>query len=139
MEPHAETSERVARVLEILATAGGLLTMMWVFLTKLAKRAVRTILEPELKQLNNLIGAEDGCAQRMERMVDHLDDVLSEFDLLVGIVRDTRERQDETSELLNEVFGLERRIDPDRRRRVEMMFTQLHERRVTTRRRHIDE
>lgn len=113
--------------------------MLWVFLTKLAKRAVRTILEPELKALNALIGAEDGCTKRMERMVDHLDDVLMEFDLLVGIVRDTRERQDETSELLDEVFGLERRIDPDRRHKVELMFTQLHDRRVNTRRRQIDE
>lgn len=141
----AQASERIASTLELLAKAGGILGMLWAFLAKVAKpliawwresqaKTIRTVLAPQLEKLDRLIEQEDGCTQRMERVLERVGEVFEEFDLVMAVTTYTQERQDETNDLLDEVFALDRRIDPVRRKRVEEMIQALHERRLGRRR-----
>lgn len=88
----------------------------------------REVLKPELDQLRALIESESGCAEHMEAAVRGLTQVFSEMDSWMGLAIDNRERLDETNDLLDEMFSLERRVDYERRAEIDSLLSTLKER-----------
>lgn len=143
-DPHF--AERMASVLEWGAKAVIALGSLKGFITGIYKpyvtwrrdhnaRMVRDVLEPELDALNRIIAQENGCMTRMEEVLEQTRMIFQEFDDVLEVMMDNRERLDETNELLDSVgFSSERRTDPDRREEVQKMVDRLHERRKLRRR-----
>jgi hypothetical protein len=148
----ANASERIASTLELLAKGGGLLGMLWAFLAKVLKpwiearrkarvTEIRDAIAPEVDKLNDLIEREEQCAERNEELHDRQQifherqqRIFGEFDQMLKILVDNRERINEQNDLLDQVFALDRRVDPDRRREIDVMLAELHQRRKDARR-----
>ena len=144
-DPHI--AERVASVLEWAAKAAISLGTVKVSISGIYKpyvtwrrenntKMVRDVLEPELKALNRIIEQESGCMTRMEEVLEQTRMIFQEFDDVLEVMMDNRERLDETNELLDSVgFSSERRLTDDRRKEeVNRMVEGLHERRKQRRR-----
>lgn len=149
-----DVATRIASTLELWAKIGGSLVLCWGFIARVYKplvlwrreqqaKVVREVLAPELQQLATVQAElretrehEDGCAGRMERVLDSLREFFSDHDRLIEIALDNRDRLDESNDLLD-ALGLssERRTDEERRRIVDEMVNRLTESR---RRRHRD-
>lgn len=93
---------------------------------------VKAILKPDLDRLNAIVGREETCADQNEKILARQTEIFRDMALFLEISQDNRERHDETSELLNQVFGLDRRIDLEQRKRID---TLLHELRTKTKER----
>lgn len=143
IDPHI--AERLASVFEFLTKLGGVVGALWVAIAKVAKpyqewrrqhlaATMREVFAPELKVLADAVASEHSCADRMDRVLARQEALFDDFDLQLVIVADTRERQDETNALLDEVLSLERRIDDERRQEVKKMIDTLHDRRAARRR-----
>lgn len=151
-----QIAEKVASTLELYAKIAGGVGALWVFLAKVAKpyqewqrermaTQMRAVFAPEIAKMNALFEKEDGCADRLEAVVTEMQDLsarqastFDDLDTLLDIVRDNRERHDEHDALMDTVFGLDRRIDPDRRKEIDSMLRELQERH-TARRRGLEE
>lgn len=99
-------------------------------------RTIRAVLKPELEQLRGLISEESGCAENMRLAVESIRQVFTELDAFLSIAQDTRDRQDETNDLLDEIFHLDRRVDHMREAEIDALLKMLAGRR-TVRRRHL--
>lgn len=152
LPPPPETTDvatRVASTLELWAKVGGSLAILWGFVARVVKpfivwrreqqaKVVREVLAPELHQLATVQAElretrehEDGCAGRMERVLESLREFFSDHDRLITIALDDRDRLDEVNELLNALgFSSERRTDDERRRLIDEMVAKLTERRA---------
>lgn len=155
--PHCRMTSHTVTPSEVIATADPALTArmvdlidmlvkaliglgaFWAALMKIAKpyhewrkdslvKTIRASMAPEIQQLKGIIEKEETCAGTMETVLDKMGDVFSDHDLLMEIVRDNRERHDETSELLDTVFQLDRRIDSEKRARIDAMIAELGDR-----------
>ena len=140
-----QIAERIASTVELATKVGVVLGGMWAFLAKVAKpyqawrrqhleTALRAVFAPELAKLNQALEQENGCAQRMEKVLERQEAVFDDLDMVLHVTRDTRDRQDETNELLDGVLGLERRVDEDRRIEIASMLDTLQDRRRARRR-----
>lgn len=92
-------------------------------------KTIREVLKPELDQLRSMIEDESGCAGQMREVLQQMRTVFHDLDLFLEVSQDNRERQDETNELLDEVFGIERRVDLKRRAEIDEMLKLLADRR----------
>lgn len=97
-------------------------------------KTIREVLKPELDQLRSMIEDESGCAGQMREVLVQMRTIFADLDMFLEVSHDNRERQDETNELLDEVFGIERRVDLKRRKEIDEMLTVLAERRKARRR-----
>lgn len=97
-------------------------------------KTIREVLKPELDQLKSMIEDESGCAGQMKDVLTQMRTIFNDLDLFLEIAHDNRERLDETGDLLDEVFGLERRVDLKRRAEFDEMLRVLGERRKARRR-----
>ena len=97
-------------------------------------KTIREVLKPELDQLKSMIEDESGCAGQMKEVLTQMRTIFHDLDLFLEVSHDNRERQDETNELLDEVFGIERRVDLKRRKEIDDMLALLAERRKARRR-----
>jgi hypothetical protein len=141
-----QMTERVASIIEWAAKAAIGLATLKVSLSGIYKpfatwrrehtaRTVRDVLAPELSSLQQIITQEESCATRMEEVLEQTRMIFREFDDVLEVMMDNRERIDETNELLNEVgFSSERRVNDERRAEVQAMVDKLHERRKLRRR-----
>lgn len=146
-----DTAARVASTLELWAKIAGSLLLVGGFLKGVVKpfiewrrehqaKVIREILEPELKMLNRVISQEDGCADRMERVLKRQEALFADHDLLVDISIDNRERNDETNMLLDAMgFASDRRTSVERREEIRLMIEELERRRRERRRQITDE
>lgn len=98
-------------------------------------RTVRDALKPELDNLDRIIAQEESCATRMEEVLEQTRMIFKEFDDVLEVMMDNRDRIDETNGLLDELgLSTERRASDDRREAVQSMVDRLHERRKSRRR-----
>lgn len=97
-------------------------------------KTIREVLKPELDQLKSMIDDESGCAGQMKEVLSQMRTIFHDLDLFLEVSHDNRERQDETNELLDEVFGIERRVDLKRRAEIDEMLRVLSDRRKARRR-----
>jgi hypothetical protein len=142
-----QIAEKVASVVELYAKIAGALGAVWLGLAKVAKpyqewkrehlaTTMRDIFAAELTQLAEAVEAETSCAERMAKVLQRQEDLFDEFDLVIAVVHDTRDRQDETNQLLDALaFTSDRRSNGDRRAQVDEMIASLHESRNARRRR----
>lgn len=145
-----EIAARVASTVEWLIKTGITLGGAWAFLSKVAKpysewrrkhaaQTIRELLAPELAMLSRVISQEDGCADRMERVLARQEALFADHDILVEIAMDNRERHDETNLLLDAMgFASDRRTNTERREEIRRMIEEL-ERRRRERRRQIED
>lgn len=142
----AEIAARVASTLELWAKIAGSLLIVAGFVKGIVKpfilwrrehqaKVIRDVLNPEISALNRVIAQEDGCATRMERVLEKLRELFGDHDALIAIAYDNRERLDEQNDLLS-ALGLssERRNDPERRKALDEIVDDLMERRRQRRR-----
>lgn len=140
-----DVSTRVVNLLELLAKALIALGAVWAFIEKIIKpystwrrerlaHLIKQVLSVELDKLDALIEAESTCAGRMERVLRRQEEIFDANDLFLEIAADNKERHDETTELLNRVFGIDERVDLVRREEINAMLHNLRERRHTRRR-----
>jgi hypothetical protein len=142
----AEIAARVASTLELWAKIAGSLLIVAGFVKGIVKpfilwrrehqaKVIREVLAPELANLNRVITQEDGCASRMEIVLDKLRELFGDHDGLIALAWDNRERLDEQNDLLS-ALGLssERRRDPERRKALDDVIDDLMERRKYRRR-----
>ncbi len=142
-----DVAARVASTLELWAKIGGSLVILWGFIARVYKpfivwrrehqaRVIREVLKPELARLDQVIEHEDGCAGRMEQVLDRLRAFFSDHDYLIEIALDNRERLDENNDFLDALgfASRERRTDEQRRQLIDAMVRELVEKRRERRR-----
>jgi hypothetical protein len=101
---------------------------------KLVAQTVREVLAPELKQLQDIIAEESGCAESLKITARSMHEMFNDLDKMLVIATDNRARIDETNDLLDEVFNLDRRIDHERAAEIDALLTGLAERQKLRRR-----
>jgi hypothetical protein len=137
--PDATLPAHAVETIDFLVKLGGALGAAWVATTKIWKpyvewrrehiaKVTREVLKPELDQLRALITSESGCAEHMEAAVRGLTQVFGEMDSWMALAIDNRDRLDETNDLLDEMFSLERRVDYERRAEIDALLAVLKER-----------
>jgi hypothetical protein len=103
-------------------------------MTEERKRALaiemREILKPELDRLATL----GQCADRIELVLKRQGVLFEDIDDFLEIATNSRDRLDETNELLDEVFHLERRVNSERRAHIDMLLVSLARRQSDRRR-----
>jgi hypothetical protein len=137
---------RAGDLLELAGRAIIMLTAFWGFMQGIAKpymawkqrkrseqnaniiALVNGVLEPRLSQFDALLKREENCAESSERILKRQSTIFDDMNLFLEISADNRERHDETAELLDQVFGLDRRVDTDRRRKIDQMLLELRTR-----------
>lgn len=140
-----DLGQRIADVLDYGARVAISLGAVKLFLSGIYKplvtwrrehtaKTIREVLAPELSQLQAIIEDESGCAGQMKDVLAQMRHIFVDLDLFLDVAHDNRDRQDETNELLDEVFGIERLVDPKRRKEVEEMLQVLADRRKARRR-----
>lgn len=150
----ADVAARLASTLELLAKIGGSLALVLGFLRAAIPpvrrfiewrrenqaRVIREVLKPELARLDQVIEHEDGCAGRMEQVLDRLRQFFADHDYLIAIAIDNRERLNENNDFLDALgfTSRERRSDEDRRKVIDDMVHDLDKKR-RARRRGIDD
>lgn len=134
-------SGRALDVLEWGAKAALALLGMWGFLEKVAKpyttwrrkhiaTQIREALRPELDRMERL----SGCADRIELVLRRQDHLFKDIDDFLVVARTNTERIDETNDLLDEVFHLDRRVNPERRAHIDSILAGLARRQQDRRR-----
>jgi hypothetical protein len=145
--PDPTLNERAITLIDWIAKAAIGLGSVKVFLSGIYRpfmewrkehnaRTIREVLKPELDQLRGLISEESGCAENMRLAVESIKQVFHELDAFLSIATDNRDRVNETNELLDEIFHLDRRVDHMREAEIDALLKMLGERR-TVRRRHL--
>lgn len=148
--PVPETTDAAARIastVELWAKIAGSLLILWGFIARVYKplvlwrrehqaRVIREVLKPELARLDQVLEHEDGCAGRMEQVLDRLRAFFADHDYLIEIALDNRERLDENNDFLDALgfAARERRTDEDRRKLIDNMVRDLVEKRRDRRR-----
>ena len=136
-EPSLE--ERAAATVQLLTAAAGLIGLLWVGLAKVVKpyqewrrkhlaSVVGEILGPVLERLRIAVQREEDCTQLQQRVLERQSVIFADMDAFLKLALDNAERHDETSELLDRVFGLERRVDFDQRKEIDNLLHTLRER-----------
>lgn len=87
---------------------------------------VKTILKPDLDRFRAVVEREETCADQNEKILARQTEIFRDMALFLEISADNRERHDETAELLNQVFGIDRRIDLEQRKRIDTLLHELH-------------
>lgn len=146
MKVTGDPTARALDVIEWAAKAAIALGSLKVFLAGIYKpfvtwrrahtaKVVREVLDPELSALRKIIVQEEGCATRMEEVLVQTRMIFQEFDDVLEVLMDNRERIDETNGLLDEMgFSTDRRGTDARHEQVKVMVEKLHERRKHRRR-----
>jgi hypothetical protein len=130
------SDERALDVLELLAKAAIALGTIKLFLVGILKpyaewrkehtaRTIRSVLGPELRQLNDIINKEDGCAKRLESAVATMRELFHDFDDIRQVVHAHNGQHEETNDLLNQVFGIERRMDFEKAEEINSLLVRL--------------
>jgi hypothetical protein len=98
-------------------------------------KTTREVLKPELAQLRQIIDDESGCAGRMDDVLMHMREIFTDLDKFLDVAADTRDRQDETNDLLDAIgFHAERRVDEAKQDKMRQTMADLNERRKKRRR-----
>ena len=132
-------ADRAASTVELLIKSGSLLGMLWLGVTKVLKpyhdyrrsslkAAMAEILEPTLAKMNNAIEREVESAERQAVLYERQTVLFEDIDLFIKLAEDSHDRQDETNGLMDQLFGLERRIDHEKRVEVEGILKVLRNR-----------
>lgn len=135
-----QITERAASTVELLIKSGSLLGMLWLGVTKVLKpyhdyrrnslkAAMAEILEPTMAKMNEAIDKEADCAERQTVVYERQTALFEDIDLFLKLAEDSHARHDETNGLLDQLFGLERRIDHEKRQEVEGILKVLRNRR----------
>lgn len=143
--PDPEFTKRALDFAEFGAKLVVALGAMWAFVVKIVKpysdwrkqrlaAELREILKPELDRLERL-GA---CADRIEIVLERQSAMFNDIDDFMLIARTNTERIDETNDLLDEVFHLDRRVNADRRKVIDTILADLAHRQQN-RRRHAED
>lgn len=89
---------------------------------------VRSIIAPEIDRMNALADREETCLEGNERVLKLQRAIFEDVSSFLEISRDNRDRHDEMSELMDQVFGLDRRVDLEKRKRIDNLMTALRDR-----------
>lgn len=124
--------KRAADVLDYAARITVSLVAIWAFVEKVGKpfaswrrkrlsSDLREILRPEFDRLERL----GTCADRIEVVLVRQDALFKDIDDFLTIARTNTERLDETNELLDEIFHLDRRVNTERRAHIDELLNAL--------------
>lgn len=138
---------QAADTLDFLIRLGGSVAALWVTVSKIWKpyivwrrdhlaKVIREVLKPELEQLARQATREERCSDSMEKAIETMHEVFRDLDGYHVLAMDNRDRLDETNELLDQIFSLDRRVDWERKQEIDSLLVILKER-AKARRRHI--
>lgn len=142
-----DSAQRVLDIAEFLAKFVGSLAAVWIFLRRGGKPAIewyrkrrieviREALKPELDCIAGLPARDERTDAKLDLSLERQSRIFDELDLLLVVVADGRERQDETNDLLDEVFATaDRRQSTTRRQAAEAALAELQGRVISRRRR----
>lgn len=136
--------KRVADVLDYGARLTVSLVAIWAFVEKIGKpystwrrrrlaEELREILKPELENL----AAMKKCTDHIDLVLTRQDALFRDIDDFLVIARTNTERIDETNDLLDEIFHLDRRVNTERRVKIDELLNTLA-RRQQERHRHAE-
>lgn len=142
--------DRLAAVVQLLVSASGLLGIVWVGLNKVSKpyliwrrshlgSIVSEILAPTLERMEAAVEREEGYQQEQQRIIERQTAIFEDLDLFLKVALDNRDRMDETNDLLDQMFSLERRVDLAQRKEIDQIIAVLRKRALLRRRRQEDE
>lgn len=141
-----QVTERVAETIQLLVSAAGLLGLLWAGLQKVWKpylvwrrshlgSIVSEILAPTLERMEAAVEREEGYQVEQGRIIERQTAIFEDLDLFLKIAIDSRDRMDETNDLLDQMFSLERRIDLTQRKEIDNIIALLRQRALLRRRR----
>jgi hypothetical protein len=140
--PSQDVTKRVLDVVEFGSKSALGIGSVWALLEKVIKpfyewrkkhmaNVIREILKDELATINHVAQDRKDFVEVVTRVFDRQGILFDDIDQFIEVSNDNRERVDEVNELLDAIgLSAERRMDPDRRKRVDTLLANLEERRV---------
>lgn len=144
MSAEPELNDRLASIVEFFIKLSGGFVAVYAVVEKIGKpyfewrkerlaQEIRKVLAPELERLGQL----SICNERLEVVLDRQSALFRDIDNFIVIATTNTERIDETNDLLDEVFHLDRRSDGVKRQQIDQLLKDLAERQ-RARKRHED-